>query len=61
MSLNELKKLRELAANFYYKRITGAIDDWINTGLNPGDIDKDVIDLSNLLRLVYELGQKSKE
>lgn len=47
---------REKAAHFYYKNLTGAIEDWIEEQSNGLDIDSDVVDLANLLHEIYKQG-----
>lgn len=50
--------LRETAARFYYKHLSGVMRDWIDGSVDHegAGVDPDVVDLSKLLETVYEKG-----
>jgi len=54
-----MKELRERAARFYFKTLTGELDDWVEGRDDGPGVDDDVKALAVLLEEVYRMGQRS--
>jgi hypothetical protein len=54
-----MKEMREKAARFYFKELTGELDDWVEGRDDGPGVDPDVKSLAILLEEVYRSGQRS--